>query len=85
MEMKRMIELGPPADSRGAYQKFNRVFNDAYRLNEQRSHWDALIFIHRLRRLEIRLFDFACAMYAGKHWQRISGRLLKYYKEILTF
>lgn len=44
-----------------------------------------LTFCRHLRRLEVHLFDFACATYTNKHWQRISARLLKYDQEILTF
>ncbi len=84
-EMKRVIELDRSEPSLKAYQKLNRILKDAFRLNEERKDLLDLTFCRRLRRLEIRLFDFACATYAGKHWQRISARLLKYYKEILTF
>ena len=84
-EMKRVIELDTCAASRQAYKKLKRILEDAYRLNEGRKSLSNLTFCRRLRRLEVRLFDFACATYASKHWQRISARLLKYYKEILTF
>lgn len=84
-EMKRVIEWDRSADSLKAYRKLNRILKDAFQLNEERLQLSDLTFCRRLRRLEVRLFDFACATYTGKHWQRISSRLLKYYKEMLTF
>ena len=84
-EMKRVIELDAGEASRQAYKKLKRILEDAYCLNEARRSLSGLTFCRRLRRLEVRLFDFACATYTSKHWQRISARLLKYYKEILTF
>lgn len=84
-EMKRVVEWDTSEDSLRAYKKLNRILADAMRLNEARESLPDLTFCRRLRFLETRLFDFACGTYSSKHWQRISARVLKYYKEILTF
>lgn len=84
-EMKRVKELDKSAESLQAYKRLNRILNDARRLGDGRKDLDSRIFIRRLRRLEQRLFDFATGVFAPKHWQRISARMLKYYREMLTF
>lgn len=84
-EMKRVKELDTSQNSQQAYKCLNRILNDAKRLNDRRKEFNALIFIHRLRLLEHRLFEFATGTFEGKHWQRISARMLKYYREMLTF
>ncbi len=84
-EMKRIKELDTSLPSQRAYKCLNRIFNDAKRLDEKRKDIDAQIFIRRLRLLEHRLFEFATGTFEGKHWQRISARMLKYYGEMLTF
>lgn len=67
------------------YKKLKRILTDAHRLKEKRSLLDPLIFYRRLNLLKERLFDFACAAFSNKNWQRLSKRLLDYYDEILTF
>jgi transposase len=84
-EMKRIKELDKRESSQQAYKCLNRILNDARRLNEGRKQIKPEVFIHRLRLLEGRLFDFATGTFEGKHWQRISARMLKYYREMLTF
>ena len=84
-EMKRVKDLDKSAGSQQAYKRLNRIINDARRLDANRKDIDAKIFIRRLRLLEHRLFEFATGSFAAKHWQRISARMLKYYREMLTF
>lgn len=84
-EMKRVKELDKSAESLQAYKQLNRILNDARRLGDNRKNLNSKVFIRRLRRLEHRLFEFATGVFAPKHWQRISARMLKYYREILTF
>ena len=84
-EMKRVKELDTSIESLQAYKQLNRILNDARRLNDNRIGLNSQIFIRRLRRLEHRLFEFATGTFGPKHWQRISARMLKYYREMLTF
>ena len=84
-EMKRVKELDRTAGSVQAYRQLNRILNDARRLDENRNKLASKVFVRRLRLLENRLFEFATGVFAGKHWQRISARMLKYYREIFTF
>jgi transposase-like protein len=84
-EMRRIKDLDTSEQSQKAYQCLNRIINDAKRLNDKRKELDTQVFIHRLRLLEHRLFEFATGTFEGKHWQRISARMLKYYREMLTF
>lgn len=67
------------------YKKLKRILTDAHRLKEKRSLLEPLIFYRRLNLLKERLFDFACAAFNNKNWQRLSKRLLDYYDELLTF
>lgn len=84
-EMKRVRELDTSRESQQAYRRLKRILDDAGRLDERRSRMKAEIFIRRLRKIENRLFEFATGVFATKHWQRISARMLKYYREMLTF
>ncbi len=84
-EMKRVRELDTSAESQQAYRHLKRILDDARRLDERRYKIEAKIFIRRLRKIENRLFEFATETFATKHWQRISARMLKYYREMLTF
>lgn len=84
-EMKRVKELDNSEESRQAYRRLNRILNDARRLDERRNVLPAITFLRRLRKIENRLFEFATGTFATKHWQRISARMLKYYREMLTF
>jgi hypothetical protein len=84
-EMRRVKELDTSAESQAAYRRLNRILNDAKRLDKQRTVLSAVTFIRRLRKIENRLFEFATGVFARKHWQRISARMLKYYREMLTF
>lgn len=67
------------------YKKLKRILTDAHRLKEKRSDLNPLVFYRRLNLLKERLFDFACAAFDNKNWQRLSKRLLDYYEELLTF
>lgn len=84
-EMKRVRELDASAESQQAYRRLKRILDDARRLDGLRYKIEARIFIRRLRKIENRLFEFATGVFATKHWQRISARMLKYYREMLTF
>ena len=69
-------------------QPITRLANyasDARRLDGNRKDIDSKVFIRRLRLLEHRLFEFATGTFGARHWQRISARMLKYYREMLTF
>ena len=61
------------------------MLNDARRLDGLRGTLKTKVFIRRLRKIKDRLFEFATGVFARKHWQRISVRMLKYYREMLTF
>ncbi len=84
-EMERIVEIDPSQESKAVYKKLNRILNDAYRLNDLREELTPVVFLHRLQLLRARLFRFSTANYSSKHWQRISARLIKYHREVLTF
>lgn len=84
-EMKRVKGVDTSVESQQAYRRLKRILDDARRLDECRYKMEAKIFIRRLRKIENRLFEFATGVFAAKHWQRISSRMLKYYREMLTF
>ena len=84
-EMDRILEIDSGEDSKAVYKKLNRILNDAYRLNDLRKELTPLAFFHRLHLLQARLFRFSTASYSSNHWQRISARLIKYHREVLTF
>ncbi len=67
------------------YKKLKRIFTDAHRLKEKRPHLAPWVFYRRLTLLKERLFNFSCAPFTNKNWQRLSQRLLTYYEELLTF
>lgn len=75
----------PPIDFSEPDQKLKRLLADAERLVARRGTLSARVFARRLRRLRGRLFDFASATYSHPFWQRISARLLKHEKTMLTF
>jgi hypothetical protein len=75
----------PPLDFTEPQKKLNRLLSDAERLAQRRRGFSPLVFARRARRIKQRLFDFACANYSHKFWQRISARLLKHHQEIFTF
>ena len=83
--MERILELDSSQESKAVYKKLNRILNDAYRLDDLREKLTPVVFLHRLQLLQARLFRFSTANYSSKHWQRISARLIKYHREILTF
>lgn len=68
-----------------AYKKLKRIIEDAKRLNEMRGKLVPWVFTRRVLRMKERLFDFATQPFANQNWKRLSKRLLKYYREILTF
>ena len=84
-EMKRVRELDTSIESQQAYRRLKRILDDAGRLDECRNALPAVAFVRRLRKIENRLFEFATGVFETKHWQRISARMLKYYREMLTF
>lgn len=84
-EMDRIVEIDSSKESMAVYKKLNRILNDAYRLDDLRKELSPVVFFHRLQLLQTRLFNFSTANYSSKHWQRISARLIKYHREILTF
>ena len=84
-EMRRVRELDTSDESQQAYRRLNRILNDARRLDGLRGTLNARVFMRRVRKIEDRLFEFATGTFARKHWQRISARMLKYYREMLTF
>jgi transposase len=84
-EMHRVKELDCSLESLNSYRRLRRIVQDARRLDERRKTLNSVVFIRRLRKLEKRLFDFATGVFARKHWQRLSARMLKHYDEILTF
>lgn len=65
--------------------KLKRTLSDAYRLDKERGKLAPWVFHQRATRLKDRLFHFACEPFSNPHWKRLSKRLLKYYREILTF
>lgn len=67
------------------YKKLKRLINDALRLNKQRHKLEGIVFNRRRQRLEERLIDFACSIQSHKDWQRLSNRILKHHRAILTF
>ena len=83
--MHRVKELDCSLESLNSYRRLRRIVQDARRLDERRKTLNSVVFIRRLRKLEKRLFDFATGVFARKHWQRLSARMLKHYDEMLTF
>ena len=68
-----------------AYRKLKRILNDAKRLDQSRGKLAPWIFVRRVRKIKDRLLNFACQPFANANWKRLSKRLLKYSKEMLTF
>jgi transposase len=75
----------PPAEFLAPQKKLRRLLADARRLADRRTHLPVLVYARRVRRLKDRLFAFATGTFSHPVWQRLSARLLKHHREILTF
>lgn len=84
-EMSECRETDSSEEYRAAYKKLKRIIEDAKRLNEVRGKIASWTYARRVLLLKERLFDFACQPFQNGNWKRLSKRLLKYYREILTF
>ena len=84
-EMRNARGNDPPCSFLKPYKKLKRILDDAERLAGLCSSMEKLSFVRRVRRIKKRLFDFACASYSHKFWQRLSKRLLKHEKSLFTF
>lgn len=84
-EMDRCRKTDRSVEFQTHYKKLKRILTDAHRLREKHAEIDPIVFYRRLRLLKERLFNFACAAFNNKNWQRLSKRLLDYYEELLVF
>lgn len=84
-EMRSLKARDSPADYLGPYKKLKRLLDDGQRLHGQRRRLKPMVYRRRVSRLKERLFDFAAGVYSNTHWQRLSKRLLKHYKDIFTY
>lgn len=68
-----------------AYRKLKRILKDAKRLDASRGKLAPWVFARRVAKIKDRLLDFACQSFSNANWRRLSKRVLKYSKELLTF
>jgi transposase len=84
-EMRHCLGNDPPEDFLIPYRRLKRLLQDALRLGKNRTSLPPLVFQRRRLKIRQRLFDFATATYSNKNWQRLSKRLLKHERELITF
>lgn len=68
-----------------AYRKLKRILKDAQRLDASRGKLAPWVFARRVAKIKDRVLDFACQPFSNANWKRLSKRLLRYSKELLTF
>jgi len=75
----------PSPEERLAFRKLRRIYQDARRLDEMRGKLAPWVFIRRLRRLKVRLFDLGWEAFQSIPLKRLAKRLRKRQEELLTF
>lgn len=75
----------PSPEEKAAYKKLKRIYQDAKRLDQNRTSLAPWVFLRRLRRLKMRLFDLGWEAFQSIPLKRLAKRLRKRQEELFTF